>query len=118
MRYEGQIVLEMQPGSATSTAKSVETTAKASPEVTAIPNASKPVAAAPVVKTANQSVAKPLPKPDSKPVEEKAARKLNAKPAVKPLHTAIKKEDGNAKMFAALAAAHKASLARSGGETP
>jgi hypothetical protein len=47
-------------------------------------------------------------KPIAKPVAKPAA-----KPASKPVATTAKQPDANAKMFAALAAEHKASLAKS-----
>ncbi len=46
----------------------------------------------------------------------KATANSSTKPALKPVH-AVAKADANAKMFAALAAAHKASLAKASGGT-
>ena len=95
MRYEGQIVLEMQPGATVPTG---DTSKAAGADATAL----KPVA-----KPATTAVSQP-------PVKQVA--KAVAKPATKPLHSAAK-PDANAKMFAALAAAHKASLAKASGGT-
>jgi cell division protein FtsQ len=87
MRYEGQIVLEMQPGTAAPTSDSSST-----------------VADAPSVKPVSKPAAKPVAKPVAKPL---------IKPALKPVKAAAK-PDANAKMFASLAAARKASQSRTG----
>ncbi len=101
MRYEGQIVLEMQPG--TTAPGTAATDAK--PNAAAIPGT--PAKAA--VKA--EATAQPA-KPVAKPVV-KAAGKPVAKPVLKPAHAEVK-PDANAKMFAALAAAHKASQSNAG----
>ncbi len=102
MRYEGQIVLEMQPGTPLADAK---------PD--AAPSTNSAAADALAAKPAMKPVAKAVSKPPVKPVT-KVATKPSTKPVLKPVH-ATAKPDANAKMFAALAAAHKASQSKSPG---
>jgi cell division protein FtsQ len=121
MRYVGQIVLEMKPGAAAaSTADSGSAAASAAATTasapTAAPAPAKKAEVAPVVKKAAsppvaKTVSKPATKPATKPVA-KAAVKPVVKPVAKPVAATAKQSDANAKMFAALAAEHKASLAK------
>jgi len=68
----------------------------------------KKAASPPVPKT----VSKPATKPATKPVATAAVKPV-VKPVAKPVAATAKQPDANAKMFAALAAEHKASLAKS-----
>ena len=112
MRYEGQIVLEMQPGTATADKKQDAAAVAPSNSVAAaaqVPKGEGP--GAPSTAAVKKAVTKPAVKP---------LAKAPAKPALKPVH-ATAKPDANAKMFAALAAAHKASQSKSpsgSGATP
>ncbi len=117
MRYVGQIVLEMKPGAAAaSTADSGTAAAPATATPTTAPVPVKKAEAPPVVKKAvSQPAAKTVSKAATKPVTTlvaKAAVKPVAKSVAKPVVTTAKQPDANAKMFAALAAEHKASLAK------
>jgi len=120
MRYVGQIVLEMKPGAtAASTADSGSAAAPAAPAAakttlapTPAPAPAKKAEAAPVVKkAASQPVAKTVSEPATKPVAMAAVKPV-VKPVAKPVAATAKQSDANAKMFAALAAEHKASLAK------
>jgi cell division protein FtsQ len=122
MRYVGQIVLEMKPGAAAaSTADSGSAAAPAAATTvsapTAAPAPAKKAEVAPVVKKAAsppvpKTVSKPATKPATKPVATAAVKPV-VKPVAKPVAATAKQPDANAKMFAALAAEHKASLAKS-----
>ena len=105
MRYEGQIVLDMQPGSSAATGDAAAATAPPTTTRAAAVDAPvvKPVAK-PTAKAVHKAVAKPVAKPRAKPA---------AKPALRPVHSAAK-PDANAKMYAALAAAHKANQSKAG----
>jgi cell division protein FtsQ len=112
MRYEGQIVLEMQPGTATADKK--QDAAAVAPSNTVAAAAQVPKGEGPGAPS-TAAVKKAVTKPAVKPLA-----KAPAKPALKPVH-ATAKPDANAKMFAALAAAHKASQSKSpsgSGATP
>jgi len=117
MRYVGQIVLEMKPGAtAASTADSGSAAAPAAAKTTLAPTPApapaKKAEAAPVVKkAASQPVAKTVSEPATKPVAMAAVKPV-VKPVAKPVAATAKQSDANAKMFAALAAEHKASLAK------
>jgi cell division protein FtsQ len=121
MRYVGQIVLEMKPGAAAaSTADSGSAAASAAATTasapTAAPAPAKKAEVAPVVKKAAsppvpKTVSKPATKPATKPVATAAVKPV-VKPVAKPVAATAKQSDANAKMFAALAAEHKASLAK------
>jgi len=107
MRYEGQIVLEMQPGTTSTDGKPDAASvapAKSVAATTQVPKGVGPVAPSNAV--SNKAVSKPPVQPVAK-----AATKPAAKPVVKPVH-ATAKADANAKMYAALAAAHKASQSK------
>ena len=122
MRYVGQIVLEMKPGAAAaSTADSgnaaAPATAAATPITTTASAPAKKAEAPPVVKKAAsppvaKTVSKPATKPATKPVATAAVKPV-VKPVAKPVAATAKQPDANAKLFAALAAEHKASLAKS-----
>ncbi len=100
MRYEGQIVLEMQPGT---TAATGDTAPPPAPNASAV----KAPDGKPVAKPAAKAITKPSVKPLVKAAARPSAKPLS-KPTLKPVH-ATAKPDANAKMYAALAAAHKAS---------
>ncbi len=107
MRYEGQIVLEMQPGAPAPTG---ETAASPAPA----PATNVAAVEAPAVKPVPKPAAKAVSKPQAKPVVKagtKSSTKPSAKPVLKPVRAAAK-PDANAKMYAALAAAHKASQSK------
>lgn len=129
MRYEGQIVLDMKPGTAppppdsgsvSDAAPAKDAAAAGAP---ADAPAAKAAAKAAVVKPVAKAVAQPeVKKVAAKPADKVAVKpveKAAAKPAAKANHAAAKTPDANAKMFAALAAAHKASVVKSqGGAQP
>jgi len=116
MRYGAQVVLAMKPGTAPPDPDSGSTDA-AAPAGPAAP-ADASLSAKPVAKAATPALKASIPTPKPAPVVKKAAGqptvKAAAKPVVKPAakadKVAAKKPDANAKMFAALAAAHQASL--------
>jgi cell division protein FtsQ len=128
MRYEGQIVLEMQGGAPVTpdAAASAPATAVPAPAVTAAgpaavaPAKAKPViAAAAPVESVNPGLvpAKVTPKPKAKVVPVHLGVRAAAKPVAKSKGA---KSASNEKMFAALAAARKANAktAAAGGVTP
>jgi len=122
MRYEGQIVLEMQPGTPPTDAKT--DAAAVAPTSSMAATTQVPKGEGLDARTGSPSAA--VSKPAAKPVVQPAAKKAVSKPAVKPVAKspakpvlkpvhATAKTDANAKMYAALAAAHKASQSKSPG---
>jgi cell division protein FtsQ len=122
MRYEGQIVLEMQPGIPPTDAKT--DAAAVAPTSSMAATTQVPKGEGLDARTGSPSAA--VSKPAAKPVVQPAAKKAVSKPAVKPVAKspakpvlkpvhATAKTDANAKMYAALAAAHKASQSKSPG---
>jgi cell division protein FtsQ len=105
MRYERQVVLEMQPGTG------VPMSGESGAAKTDAPGAASPAAATPTVvepSTVPKAPAKAAPKAPAKPVPHAAVTPAKAKPA----SSAGKKQTPNGKIFADLAAAHRAQEAR------
>jgi cell division protein FtsQ len=120
MRYEGQIVLEMQKGEAAptpppalATAKKAAETAVAATHVSEAGHGAPSVMTPPTVGVA--PVTTPAVEKPAKPVAKSVAAKTG-KPVAKPaVAHASGSSAANEKMFAALAAQRQAALAKSGG---
>jgi cell division protein FtsQ len=118
MRYEGQVVLEMQPGAggageATATVAGDGHTAVPShtdskPALTAKAEAAAAVAKAPTVKTPGAKT----PHPRQEVVKASAGRAGSGRRVVVKKRAAKGTDAANQRVFAALAAAHKAALAK------
>ena len=106
MRYERQVVLEMQPGTGVPVSGDAGAAANA-------PSAAPPAAATPTAAAAEASAVPKSPARTAPKVSPKPAPHATVAPAkIKPTSSAGKKQTGNGKIFADLAAVHRAQEAR------